>query len=188
MASSTTQLWGGGFKEKTHEALIQMNRSITIDKALWSEDLQGSVVYAEALFNAGIIKDEELKVLLRGLQEIRNDWEKGTIKILDSDEDVHTFNERLLIDKIGSTGGKLHTGRSRNDQIALDISLWLKKAIMVLINKTVVLVDKIVECSVNNIDVIMPGYTHLQRAQPVRFSHWILSYGFFLQVIVLNSI
>uniref|UniRef100_A0A336MKP4 CSON001280 protein n=1 Tax=Culicoides sonorensis TaxID=179676 RepID=A0A336MKP4_CULSO len=121
----------------------------------------------------------------RGLLEVKSDWESGRIQILDTDEDVHTVNERVLTEKIGSTGGKLHTGRSRNDQVAVDSALWLRNAVNVTKNKTLFIIEAIIEHAINYLDdVIIPGYTHLQKAQPIRFSHWILSYGFFFEADV----
>lgn len=181
--NSNNVLWGGGFLEKPNESLVKMNNSLDWDKAMWEEDITGSVVYAGALFHAGIITDDEYKMIVKGLNEVKVEWETGRIKILDTDEDVHTVNERVLTEKIGPTGGKLHTGRSRNDQVAVDSALWLKKAVGVIKSKTVLLIEGILDQAINYLDdVILPGYTHLQKAQPIRFSHWILSYGFFLQV------
>lgn len=183
MANSNNVLWGGGFLEKPNQSLVQMNNSLDWDKTIWEEDIKGSIVYAEALFHAGILTDEEFKVIVSGLKEVKSEWENGRIKILDTDEDVHTVNERVLTEKIGTTGGKLHTGRSRNDQVAVDTALWLKKAVGVVKDKTVLVMEAILENAINYLDdVILPGYTHLQKAQPIRFSHWIMSYGFFLQV------
>ncbi|XP_063703939.1 argininosuccinate lyase [Culicoides brevitarsis] len=187
MSNSTNVLWGGGFLEKPSQSLVKMNNSLDWDKALWLEDLQGSVVYAKALFHAGILSSDDLKLLLKGLDEVKSAWENGQIRILETDEDVHTVNERVLTEKIGATGGKLHTGRSRNDQVAVDTALWLKKAVAVAKDKTVLVIEAILENARKYFDdVILPGYTHLQKAQPIRFSHWILSYGFFLQADVIK--
>lgn len=183
MSNSNNVLWGGGFLEKPNESLVKMNNSLDWDRTMWHEDIQGSIVYAKALFHASIITDKEFTVIENGLKEVKRDWENGQIRILDTDEDVHTVNERVLTEKIGATGGKLHTGRSRNDQVAVDTALWLKKAVEVVKDKTLLVMQGIVEHAINYLDdVILPGYTHLQKAQPIRFSHWIMSYGFFLQV------
>lgn len=183
MSNSNNVLWGGGFLEKPNESLVKMNNSLDWDRTMWHEDIQGSIVYAKALFHAGIITDKEFTVIENGLKEVKRDWESGQIRILDTDEDVHTVNERVLTEKIGATGGKLHTGRSRNDQVAVDTALWLKKAVAVVRDKTLLVMEGIVEHAINYLDdVILPGYTHLQKAQPIRFSHWIMSYGFFLRV------
>lgn len=183
MSNSNNVLWGGGFLEKPNESLVKMNNSLHLDKALWEEDIRGSIVYAKALFHADILTEKEFTVIENGLKEVESEWKSGEIKILDTDEDVHTVNERVLTEKIGPTGGKLHTGRSRNDQVAVDMALWLKKAVKVVRNKTILVIEAILDHALTNVEnVILPGYTHLQKAQPIRFSHWIMSYGFFLQV------
>lgn len=180
-SESKPKLWGGCFKEETNQCLVELNKSLGIDKRLFKEDIDGSKAYAEILCNAGLLTQAELVKILDGLNQIKTEWIENKITFLESDEDVHTVNERRLTELIGDIGGKLHTGRSRNDQVATDMRLWMKSAVKGLIQSLVDSIKIVSKKASDNIDVIMPGYTHLQRAQPVRFSHWILSHAFALQ-------
>lgn len=178
---TSAKLWGGRFKEETNKCLVELNKSIGIDKRLFKEDIDGSIAYAEILYKVELLTQIEFEKMVDGLNQVKIEWMQNKIIFLDSDEDVHTVNERRLTELIGEIGGKLHTGRSRNDQVATDMRLWMKSSIKDLIKS---LVDSLTIMAIKakeNIDVIMPGYTHLQRAQPVRFSHWILSHAFALQ-------
>lgn len=123
----------------------------------------------------------ELAEITDGLEKVLQEWNNNEIKFVESDEDVHTVNERRLTEIIGPVGGKLHTGRSRNDQVITDMKLWMKRAIVEVCKDYVQLLQAIINCAEKTIDILFPGYTHLQRAQPVRFSHWILIYGYYLQ-------
>lgn len=180
-ACEEKKLWGGRFCKATNEELVKLNNSLDIDRRLFAEDIEGSRAYAIALFDQGIYTKSELDKTLKGLQQVLEEWQCGEIVFRESDEDVHTVNERRLTELIGDIGGKLHTGRSRNDQVVTDMRLWLKKAIAELNCLFLHLLGTIVRQSRDKISVLMPGYTHLQRAQTVRFSHWLLSYGFMLQ-------
>lgn len=184
MQSNDTEfkLWGDKQVAATSETLIKLNNSLDVDRRLFDEDIDGSVAYAEALANVGIIASDELALIRRGLEEIRGEWQRGTVQFQHTDEDVHTVNERLLTQKIGAAGAKLHTGRSRNDQVAVDVKLWLRKAVGEVQQKVVSAIGAMLAQATCYINVLMPGYTHLQRAQAVRFSHWLLSYGFALKV------
>lgn len=177
-----SKLWGGGINIPVNEGLMRLNNSLIVDQRMWQEDLQGSCAYAEALFDVGVLTAEELQLIRKGLAEVKEKWMTKTINFLASDEDVHTVNERVLTELIGEVGGKLHTGRSRNDQVALDMKLWMRKAIKNVMNSILGCISLMVRIAERDIDILMPGYTHLQRAQAVRFSHWILSHGFFLKV------
>ncbi|XP_059617187.1 argininosuccinate lyase [Phlebotomus argentipes] len=181
MACEEKKLWGGRFCKATNEELVKLNNSLDVDRRLFAEDIQGSCAYAKALFDRGIYTREEFEKTIEGLQQVLEEWKCGEIVFQDSDEDVHTVNERRLTELIGDVGGKLHTGRSRNDQVVTDMRLWLKKAIKDVTCLIVSLLEVILERSRERIDVLMPGYTHLQRAQAVRFSHWLMSHGFALQ-------
>lgn len=176
-----TQLWGGRFSGDTDALMRRFNDSINFDLRLWQSDLEGSVAYARALARAGVITAGEADVLQDGLDEIRAEFSQQRFELKSGDEDIHTAIERRLGELVGEVAGKLHTGRSRNDQVATDTRLWLKQHIRRLRAELVNLQQAIVARSNEHIDVIMPGYTHLQQAQPVRFAHWLLSYGWMFQ-------
>jgi len=183
MDQSSKPLWGGGgrFSCGMNINLAELNRSLSIDKRLYDEDISGSLAYAEVLTDAKIIQPDELEKIRLGFGIVKHEWESGEIKLRDDDEDVHSVNERRLIEFIGDVGRKIHTGRSRNDQVVLDMKLWMKKAINEVLIEIKYLLKVVIKKAEEKIHVIMPGYTHMQRAQPVRFSHWLLSYGFSLQ-------
>ncbi|XP_053696601.1 argininosuccinate lyase [Sabethes cyaneus] len=173
------KLWGGRYSKGTDHVLSKVNNSLSVDKRLYSEDLDGSIAYAKSLTEAKLLTQSEFKVICYGLETIRDEWEKGTIKLMPRDEDVHTVNERRLIEIVGpQIGGKLHTGRSRNEQVVVDMKLWMRKAVRDVLKQLSRLIDGITDAAERYLDVLMPGYTHMQKAQPVRFSHWILSYAF----------
>ncbi|MCK6629750.1 MAG: argininosuccinate lyase [Anaerolineae bacterium] len=176
-----TQLWGGRFSEGMTPLMHQFNDSIYFDMRLWEADLDGSMAYARALARAGVITEEEADILQDGLDEIRAEFAQNRFELKASDEDIHTAVERRLGELVGEVAGKLHTGRSRNDQAATDTRLWLKRQIAQLRAEVVNLQQAILAKADEYFNVIMPGYTHLQQAQPVRFSHWLLSYGWMLQ-------
>ncbi len=153
----------------------RFNRSFDFDWRLYGADIQGSVAYAKALARAGIITAEERDLLIEGLSRVRAEFECGTFQPAPGDEDIHTGVERRLQELIGPVAGKLHTGRSRNDQVVTDIRLYLMEHLDRLDGLLTDLQEAIVEQAEAHLDLLMPGYTHLQRAQPVRFSHWLLS-------------
>jgi argininosuccinate lyase len=153
------------------------NDSIAFDVRLWEADLRGSEAYAGALAKAGLITQAEAGQLKDGLQQIRREFEDGHFKIEPSDEDIHTAVERRLGELAGEVAGKLHTGRSRNDQVATDTRLWLRNEIGDLRAYLVACLANLVDQAQTQLDVILPGYTHLQQAQPIRFSHWLLNYA-----------
>jgi argininosuccinate lyase len=176
-----TQLWGGRFSGQTDPLMRQFQDSIYFDVRLWEADLDGSRAYAKALARAGVISTEEADVLQDGLDEIWAEFAQNRFELKSSDEDIHTAVERRLGELVGEVAGKLHTGRSRNDQAATDTRLWLKRQIVKLRAQVVTLQQAIIAKAEEYVNVIMPGYTHLQQAQPVRFAHWLLSYGWMLQ-------
>ncbi|CAD7000542.1 unnamed protein product [Ceratitis capitata] len=178
------QLWGGRFGDaegKTSECLAKLNCSLPLDSRFYDEDIDGSIAYAEALARAGLITDKESADIGAALEVVRGEWKDASIKFLGSDEDVHTVNERRLTELIGDVGKKLHTGRSRNDQVITDMKLWLRRGIRETVADLCAVIEVTLEQAKKNLDVLMPGYTHLQRAQPVLFSHWMLSHAFALQ-------
>ncbi|MBI3598493.1 MAG: argininosuccinate lyase, partial [Nitrospirae bacterium] len=139
-------------------------------------DIAGSIAHANALSRGGILTAIETKKIICGLKEVEKELEVGSVEFLTSDEDIHTYIERRLTEKIGPLGGKLHTGRSRNDQVALDLKLYLREKITEILHQTVLLQKGLVVQAEKQIDIYLPGYTHLQRAQPVLLSHHLLAY------------
>ena len=172
-----SKLWGGRFTGKTDPLMEAFNASISFDRKLWAVDLRGSQAYARALARTGIITDNEAAQIVAGLDLVAAEWQAGTFTLVESDEDIHTANERRLTELIGTVAGKLHTGRRRNDQIATDIRLWLREQIAELRGHLHQLIRVTVERAEVEIDLLMPGYTHLQPAQPIRWSHWLLSHA-----------
>jgi len=154
----------------------KFNESISFDKRMWAQDIRGSIAYAKAIGKVGIITDEEVKLLVDGLEQVRQEWVDGKIEIKPGDEDIHTLNERRLTEIIGPTGGKLHTGRSRNDQVATDTRLWTVEAERDILKDMATLLTAGASFAKEHIDILMAGYTHLQPAQPIRFSHWLMSH------------
>lgn len=143
---------------------------------MYSEDIQGSQAYAQALLKIDLLTEKEANSICQGLEKVKIEWDNKEFLIKDGDEDIHTANERRLKELIGEPATKLHVGRSRNDQVVTDMKLWLKKNLECLSRKLKDLIVEIVNRSSHEIDIIMPGYTHLQRAQPVRWSHYLLRY------------
>ncbi|ORZ32052.1 argininosuccinate lyase [Catenaria anguillulae PL171] len=177
--TTTTKLWGGRFDGTTDPIMHAFNASIHFDKRMWAADITGSQAYAKALARTGLISQQECDLLVSGLAQVGQEWANGSFAIDPvADEDIHTANERRLSEIIGKdVAGKLHTGRSRNDQVATDMRLWLRDAVSEIKTLVVQVVQVLAERAEAEIDVIMPGYTHLQRAQPIRWSHFLLSYA-----------
>jgi len=171
------KLWGGRFTGATDPQMEEFNASIHFDRRLWQVDIQGSQAYANALAQAGIITQEEATAISSGLDQVAQEWAAGSFELQAGDEDIHTANERRLTELIGPVAGKLHTGRSRNDQIATDIRLWLRERVMELRSHLHQLIRVAAERAEQEMDILMPGYTHLQPAQPIRWSHWLLSHA-----------
>ncbi|XP_028277194.1 argininosuccinate lyase [Parambassis ranga] len=172
-----SKLWGGRFVGDTDPIMERFNASIAYDQRMWDADIRGSKAYVKALENAKLVSTEEMEQILHGMDQIAEEWSKGVFVIKPEDEDIHTANERRLKELIGAPAGKLHTGRSRNDQVVTDMRLWLRDAITTLTDTSLQLVSTMVERAAVEIDVLFPGYTHMQRAQPIRWSHWILSHA-----------
>ncbi|XP_076024410.1 argininosuccinate lyase isoform X2 [Genypterus blacodes] len=155
----------------------KFNASITYDQRMWDADIRGSKAYVKALEKAKLVTVEEMNTILHGMDQIHEEWSKGVFVIKPGDEDIHTANERRLKELVGVPAGKLHTGRSRNDQVVTDMRLWLGDGILALREKALELITTMVERAAVEIEVLFPGYTHMQRAQPIRWSHWILSHA-----------
>lgn len=168
--------WSGRFRQETDPEVLDFTQSISFEKRLFPYDIKVSLAHAKALLQSGIINAKEYKRITKGLTDILKKFEKGEINLKKEFEDIHMNIEKLLIEKIGEVGGKLHTGRSRNDQVATDLRLYLKDETKNIIHLIINLQNVLVDIAEKNIDVIMPGYTHMQRAQPILFSHHILAY------------
>ncbi|MFC6438773.1 argininosuccinate lyase [Bowmanella sp. JS7-9] len=170
-------LWGGRFSGQSSSMFRTVNDSLPFDKTLAVEDIQGSIAWASAIAKAGVLTERELAQLHGELHALQEQAERGELDFASSDaEDIHSFVEAHLITKLGDIGRKLHTGRSRNDQVATDLRLWCRNQAQALITDMEALQCALVRLAHRYTDAIIPGYTHLQRAQPVRFSHWCLAY------------
>lgn len=158
--------------------MVQYNQSLPYDRIFWKQDIAGSIAFARANTKSGILTQHEFSEIERGFKQIAEEWSTNTFVVKENDEDIHTANERRLSEIIGKEiGGKLHTGRSRNEQIATDMRLWLRDELRKLDAVLCDLVKVSIARAENELDFIMPGYTHLQKAQPVRWSHWLLSHA-----------
>jgi len=168
--------WDGRFSEKTDKLVEAFTSSIRIDCRLYVYDIEGSIAHCKMLAKVGIITDEEASVLVRGLEQIKTEIEQGHFRFDDSLEDIHMHIEDRLFQIVGTVARKLHTARSRNDQVALDIRMYLRAETLNIIALLQQLRKVIVTLAKTNIDVVLPGYTHLQRAQPVLLSHHLMAY------------
>lgn len=172
----SSKLWGGRFTQPTDKFVEEFTASIEFDQRLYRYDIQGSKAHAEMLGRQGIIAVDEARQIIAGLDAILAEIEAGKIEFSVALEDIHMNIEARLIERIGPVGGKLHTGRSRNDQVAVDIRLYLRDEIDTILDYLGKLEQSLVRQAQNNLDIIMPGYTHLQTAQPVLYSHHMLAY------------
>jgi argininosuccinate lyase len=170
------KLWGGRFAKETDEAAYQFNASLSFDVRLYDEDITCSKAWARGLAAADILTGSEAAIIIAGLDEIREEMEEDTFAFSAADEDIHTAIERRLSEMVGPIGGKLHTGRSRNDQVATDFRLWIMRAIERLQGSVGELGQALLDNAQANLNLPMPGYTHLQHAQPVTWGHWVLSH------------
>ena len=170
------KLWGGRFTEGVNELVNTFNSSISIDSRMYKEDIEGSLAHVKMLGNQGIIPLKDSKKIVEGLKEILIRIDNGTIQIDKDAEDIHSFIESILTYYIGDEGKKLHTGRSRNDQVTLDTKLYLKKYLKTILQEVLNLHETFLEKIKDNITTIMPGYTHMQKAQPITFAHHLLAY------------
>jgi argininosuccinate lyase len=168
--------WGGRFSQPTHELVERFTASIVFDRRLYAYDIQGSIAHCRMLAKCGIVSEAEAAVIIEGLQEIAAEIERQEFVFDVRWEDIHMHIERRLIEKVGAVGGKLHTARSRNDQVALDVRLYLRDEIHTVLRDIGQLQHTLIELAERHLEVIMPGYTHLQRAQPIRLSHHLLAY------------
>ncbi len=180
MAEKT--LWSGGRLESDLDiSMARLNQSLDVDKRMAQEDVRGSLAWARAIQAAGILSESEFGLIRSGLEQIAQEFADGSFSYEPSDEDIHTAVERRLTALIGPTGGKLHTGRSRNDQVVTDFRLWLKSASAELSERLTDLQQAFLERARTDLDVIISGYTHFQQAQPILLSHWWLSHFWALE-------
>ena len=175
---SFTKAWEGRFAEATDPEVERFTSSFSFDRRLYRYDIQGSIAHTEALGRAGLLTEGERDALIRGLKEIEAEIaaEGDRVQAAPTDEDIHMHVERRLVEKVGEVGGKLHTGRSRNDQIALDLRLYLREETRTLIEQIRSVQRALVAQAESNLDAVLPGYTHLQRAQPISLAHHLLAY------------
>ena len=170
------QLWGGRFTKETDQLVYNFNASISFDQKFYKQDIRGSIAHVTMLAASGILTDAERDQIIDGLNGILADVENGTLEISSKYEDIHSFVEANLIDRIGDVGKKLHTGRSRNDQVALDMRLYVRDEILEVKKLLVSLMKELHILMKENVDTYMPGFTHLQKAQPVTFAHHVGAY------------
>ena len=170
------QLWGGRFTKETDKLVYNFNASISFDRKFYKQDIEGSIAHVRMLGKQGILTEEEARAIIKTLQEICQDVEEGRLEITDEYEDIHSFVEANLIERLGDTGKKLHTGRSRNDQVALDMRLYTRKEVFETDGLLRELLEELLKIMEENTDTIMPGFTHLQKAQPVTLAHHMGAY------------
>ena len=170
------QLWGGRFTKETDRLVYDFNASISFDKRLYREDIEGSMAHARMLAAQGILTDEEREAIIDGLQGILDELERGSLSIGSEYEDIHSFVEAVLTERIGEPGKKLHTGRSRNDQVALDMKMYTRKEIYKTDERVKEFLHVILEVMEEHTDTYMPGFTHLQKAQPITLAHHMGAY------------
>ena len=165
------QLWGGRFTKETDQLVYNFNASISFDQKFYKQDIEGSIAHVRMLGKQGILTQEEMQAIVSCLQEILADVESGKLAITSEYEDIHSFVEANLIDRLGDTGKKLHTGRSRNDQVALDMRLYTRQQVLETDELLEQLLQVLLRIMKENMQTIMPGFTHLQKAQPITLAH-----------------
>jgi argininosuccinate lyase len=175
------KLWGGRFTKPTDELVEQYTASIHFDQQLAEQDIQGSLAHVKMLGKCGILPAEDVAAIVRGLLAIRQRIRQGEVTFSVAHEDIHMNIEALLIEEVGPVGGKLHTGRSRNDQVALDMHLWLREKVVLLTGRLLRLQEALHKQAGQHLDTILPGYTHLQRAQPILLAHHLMAYFWMFQ-------
>ena len=171
------KLWAGRFQKETDSLVNDFNSSVSFDARMYREDIAGSIAHAAMLGKQGIIEEHEAEKIIDGLKAILADIDAGGVEFSDDNEDIHMNIEVMLTNRIGDTGKRLHTARSRNDQVAVDFRLYVKKQIPVIIGMIVDLEKVLLKKAEANLETVMPGYTHLQRAQPTTFAHYMMAYA-----------
>ncbi|MEP7284506.1 MAG: argininosuccinate lyase [Chloroflexota bacterium] len=175
MSELSRTLWAGRYESQAAESLRKLNDSLPFDKKLYNSDIACSIGYAQALAQAGVLTADEAQQITTGLQQVAAEFEEGSFAFAPNDEDIHTAVERRLGELIGAVAGKLHTGRSRNDQVATDIRHWQTQAIDRVKAHVLALQSALLEQAKQHVETLMPGYTHLRAAQPITTAHWLLS-------------
>jgi argininosuccinate lyase len=170
------KMWSGRFKSPTNKLVESFTASLPFDRRLYAHDIAGSIAWARALARAKVLTKDEADKIGDGLKTVQKEIEAGRAEFSDRDEDIHMAVERLLTERIGELGGKLHTGRSRNDQVALDLRLYLRDEMKEIVEAIKALQSALTAKAKSHIDVVLPGYTHLQKAQPIRYAHYLLAY------------
>lgn len=171
------KMWAGRFSKELDERVNDFNSSVSFDARMYKQDIRGSIAHAKMLGDTGIIDKSESDKIVEGLTGILNDIDGGKLLIDPNAEDIHMFVEQVLTERLGDTGKRLHTARSRNDQVALDIRMYLRDEILEIVNMTRELVETLCTIAEDNLETVMPGYTHLQRAQPITFAHHLMAYA-----------
>ena len=171
-----TSLWGGRFSGKLDQNAFDLNTSLPFDQRMAMQDVKGSVAWAAALARAGVLAEDESSRIISGLEAVEAEFDSDSFAFAESDEDIHTAVERRLGELIGPLAGKLHTGRSRNDQVATDFRLWMLDNLPTLDAAIAGFQSTLVAVAEKHLSTLMPGYTHLQRAQPITLAHWLLSH------------
>jgi argininosuccinate lyase len=170
------KLWGSRFSKATDALVHRFNASLSFDVRLYHEDISASIAWAQALARAGVLSSSEAEIIRDGLEGVRAEFDADAFDLQSADEDIHTAVERRLTEIVGPVGGKLHTGRSRNDQVATDFRLWTMSACDLILADVALLQRSLIKSAEGHLMLPMPGYTHLQHAQPVTWGHWVLSH------------
>ena len=170
-------MWAGRFSKEVDSKVNAFNSSISFDGRMYRHDIMGSIAHAEMLGRCGIISEEDSKTLANELKKVLEDIENGTVELDMNAEDIHMFIEATLTERLGEVGKRLHTARSRNDQVALDIRLYLRDEIGEIKKLVISSAEVLCDIAEKNTDTVMPGYTHLQRAQPITFGHHLMAYA-----------
>ncbi|MBQ2251232.1 MAG: argininosuccinate lyase, partial [Lachnospiraceae bacterium] len=170
------KLWGGRFTKQTNQLVHNFNESISFDQKFFRQDIAGSIAHVTMLAKQGILSNEDRDVIIAGLNSIREDLENGTLEITTEHEDIHSFVEAHLTERVGEAGKRLHTGRSRNDQVALDMKLYTRDEIDELDELLKGLLEVLLTLMEENLHTYMPGFTHLQKAQPITLAHHVGAY------------
>ena len=170
------KLWGGRFTKQTNKLVHNFNESISFDQKFFRQDIAGSIAHVTMLAKQGILSNEDKEVIVKGLEGIREDIENGTLEITTEHEDIHSFVEAVLTERVGEAGKRLHTGRSRNDQVALDMRLYTRDEIDEMDELLKGLLEALLALMEENLHTYMPGFTHLQKAQPITLAHHVGAY------------
>ena len=170
------KLWGGRFTKETNQLVHNFNESLSFDQKFWRQDIQGSIAHVTMLARQGILSQEDKEAIIAGLEGIRADIEEGRLEIAPGAEDIHSFIEETLTERIGEAGKRLHTGRSRNDQVALDMKLYTREQVKEMDHLLYALLEELLKRMEENLDTFMPGFTHLQKAQPITLAHHLGAY------------